>query len=85
SDQARLLVRDHGIGIEPTKIGRLFERFERAVPSRSYGGLGLGLYIARQIVEGHRGVIRVESSLGEGSVFTVEIPRSPPAPPVPAS
>ncbi|HXI55175.1 MAG TPA: ATP-binding protein, partial [Polyangia bacterium] len=45
SDQARLLVRDHGIGIEPTKIGRLFERFERAVPSRSYGGLGLGLYI----------------------------------------
>jgi PAS domain S-box-containing protein len=85
SDQARLLVRDHGIGIEPTKIGRLFERFERAVPSRSYGGLGLGLYIARQIVEGHRGIIRVESSLGEGSVFTVEIPRSPPAPTAPAS
>jgi PAS domain S-box-containing protein len=85
SDQARLLVRDHGIGIEPTKIGRLFERFERAVPSRSYGGLGLGLYIARQIVEGHRGVIRVESSLGEGSVFTVEIPRSPPSPTAPAS
>ncbi|HVR63327.1 MAG TPA: ATP-binding protein [Polyangia bacterium] len=79
-DQARLRVQDHGIGIEPDKIGRLFERFERAVPSRSYGGLGLGLYIARQIVEGHHGVIRVESSLGEGSTFTVELPRSPSVP-----
>jgi signal transduction histidine kinase len=77
-DSARLLVRDHGIGIAPDHIGRLFERFARAVSSRSYGGLGLGLYIARQIVEGHNGVITVESSLGEGALFTVEIPCNPP-------
>jgi PAS domain S-box-containing protein len=71
---AVLTVRDEGIGIDSHKIPRLFGRFERAVSSRSYGGLGLGLYIARQIVEAHGGSIRVSSQLGVGSAFTVEVP-----------
>jgi signal transduction histidine kinase len=70
----RLVVRDHGIGIAPEDQRRIFERFERAA-SRNFGGLGLGLYIARQIVEAHGGSIHVSSELGVGSSFTVELPR----------
>jgi two-component system, LuxR family, sensor kinase FixL len=67
-------VRDHGIGIERGDADRIFEKFERAVPA-NYGGLGLGLYTSRQLVEAHGGTIRVESTLGEGSTFTVVLPR----------
>jgi signal transduction histidine kinase len=70
---ARLTVRDHGIGIAPHDLERVFERFERAV-SVDYGGLGLGLYISRQIVRAHGGTISVESQLGQGSTFTVVLP-----------
>ncbi|MGE0547467.1 MAG: ATP-binding protein [Kofleriaceae bacterium] len=73
---ARLHVRDHGIGISPEQQTRIFERFERAVPEQHYGGFGLGLWIVGQIVEAHRGTVRVESSLGNGSAFTVELPRA---------
>jgi signal transduction histidine kinase len=72
--EAWLVVRDRGIGIEPEALKRIFERFERAA-SRNYGGLGLGLYIVRQIVESHGGTITVESELGVGSAFTVKLPR----------
>lgn len=65
---------DHGIGIAPQDQERIFERFERAVPSRYYGGLGLGLYIAKRIVEAHQGSIEVRSSPGEGATFSFEIP-----------
>ena len=67
---------DHGIGIPRDEIPQLFERFHRArnVSSRYYGGLGLGLYIARAIVEAHHGKISVESDEGSGSAFTVELP-----------
>jgi signal transduction histidine kinase len=71
--EAWLLVRDRGIGIEPEALKRIFERFERAA-SRNFGGLGLGLYITRQIVEAHGGTISVESELGVGSTFTVKLP-----------
>lgn len=71
---ALLRVSDQGIGIDSEDVGRLFERFGRAVSSRHYGGLGLGLYIARQIVQAHRGAIRVESEPHAGSIFTVELP-----------
>jgi PAS domain S-box-containing protein len=69
-------VSDHGIGIPKDEIPRLFERFHRArnVSSRYYGGLGLGLYIAKAIVEAHRGSIGVESVEGRGSRFTVRLP-----------
>ena len=67
---------DHGIGIPRDEIGQLFERFHRArnVSSRYYGGLGLGLYIARAIIEAHDGSISVESEEGKGSRFTIRLP-----------
>jgi PAS domain S-box-containing protein len=71
---ALLSVRDQGIGIDPKDHQRIFQRFERAVSSRNYGGLGLGLYIARQLTQLHRGDIRVESAAGKGATFTVELP-----------
>ncbi|MEZ0230694.1 MAG: sensor histidine kinase [Planctomycetota bacterium] len=75
---ARLVVEDHGIGIRLEDRGRIFERFERAVSERSFGGLGLGLWIVRQIVEAHGGEVTVESQLGAGARFKVELPRSVP-------
>jgi signal transduction histidine kinase/PAS domain-containing protein len=69
-----LTVRDQGIGIAEESLPRLFGRFERAVSERHYGGLGLGLYITRTLVEAMGGTVRVESRLGLGSLFTVELP-----------
>jgi signal transduction histidine kinase len=71
---AVLLVRDEGIGIEPANLSRIFERFERAVSERHYGGLGLGLYITRKIVEALGGTIEARSTPGEGSTFIVSLP-----------
>ncbi|MBI2394121.1 MAG: AAA family ATPase [Deltaproteobacteria bacterium] len=73
--RARLYVRDHGLGIAPNAQARVFRKFERAVSERNYGGLGLGLYIARQIVESHGGSISVHSTPDLGSTFVVELPR----------
>lgn len=74
-DVVRLVVRDQGIGFPREATARIFEKFERAVSERHYGGLGLGLFITRRIVEAHRGTISVESAPGEGSTFTVVLPR----------
>jgi PAS domain S-box-containing protein len=73
-DVGVLVVTDQGIGIAEEKIPVIFERFERGGSARSYGGLGLGLYIARRLVEAHGGEIHVESDIGRGSTFTVKIP-----------
>ena len=67
-------VRDFGIGIDLVDQRRIFERFERAVSDRHYGGLGLGLWIARQIVEASGGTITVQSEPERGSRFTVRLP-----------
>lgn len=74
---AELVVRDHGIGIAPENLDRIFDRFERAVSTSSYGGLGLGLYITRQIVTAHAGTIAVRSQLGVGTELTVRLPLTP--------
>jgi signal transduction histidine kinase len=71
-------VRDHGIGIAAEDQARIFERFERAVSVRKYGGLGLGLWIVRRIVDALEGRISVESELNTGSCFTVRLPMAPP-------
>jgi PAS domain S-box-containing protein len=72
--RALLSIRDHGIGISEEDQARVFERFERAVAPREYGGFGLGLWIARQIVEAHHGRIAVSSTPGAGTTFSVELP-----------
>jgi PAS domain S-box-containing protein len=71
---ARIVVTDHGPGIDVQHHGRLFERFARFAPARHYGGFGLGLWIARVIVEAHGGTIGVESQVGQGATFFVDLP-----------
>ncbi len=73
---AHIAVSDHGIGIAPEEQTRIFEKFERAVSERHYGGFGLGLWVVRQIVEAHGGSIHVASAAGRGSTFVVELPLS---------
>ncbi|MBL8953461.1 MAG: PAS domain S-box protein [Myxococcaceae bacterium] len=70
-----LSVRDHGIGIALADQARIFERFERAVSERHYGGFGLGLWIVKRIVGAMGGTIKVESTPGDGSRFEVRLPR----------
>lgn len=78
--EAALIVQDNGIGIPAEALPHIFERFYRAEPSRSkqIEGVGLGLALARWIVEKHRGRITVESQPGKGSCFTVFLPLDPP-------
>jgi predicted ATPase/signal transduction histidine kinase len=80
--QARIVVSDHGIGISADRLPHIFDRFERATSVRHYGGLGLGLFIARQIVEAHHGSISVQSQPGVGSTFTIDLPLGPREEPV---
>jgi two-component system OmpR family sensor kinase len=75
-----VIVRDEGIGIAPEDLGRIFGRFERAVSSRHYGGMGLGLYIASKMITAHGGTIDVHSQLGEGATLAVHLPRHTPQP-----
>lgn len=77
ASEATLAITDHGIGIPPADQQRIFERFERAVPARRYGGLGLGLYISRQIVEMLSGHISVTSQPRSGTTFAVTLPLRP--------
>jgi signal transduction histidine kinase len=74
SARAQIQVVDHGIGISGDDLQRIFGRFERAVPLRHYGGLGLGLYITQQIVAAHEGTVTVTSTPGDGATFTVSLP-----------
>jgi PAS domain S-box-containing protein len=76
-DRAIVTIRDRGLGIPSDDHERIFGRFERAASSRHYGGIGLGLWIVKQIVEALGGTVTVASEPGTGSTFTVELPRSP--------
>jgi signal transduction histidine kinase len=75
---ARVAVRDHGPGIAPQQHTTIWERFQRAhSASEARGGLGLGLYIARTIVERHGGHVGVEITVGEGATFWFTLPLAP--------
>ena len=76
-EQVSISVQDHGIGIDKKDQDRIFGRFERAVSENNFGGLGLGLYIVKQILESHSGMIQVKSETGSGSTFTVILPKKP--------
>lgn len=73
---AKVVVQDHGPGIPPAELEHIFERFHRGDPSRARetGGFGLGLAIARALVEAYGGTIRAESEPGQGTLMTVELP-----------
>lgn len=73
-ESAFIKVTDYGMGIAPENQERIFGRFERASIKEVNRGLGLGLYICKEIVNGHGGRISVDSVVGKGSTFTVEIP-----------
>ncbi|WP_163866157.1 AAA family ATPase [Myxococcus eversor] len=79
ADVVHVSVQDQGIGIAADRLAHIFERFERAVSVRAYGGLGLGLHLVRELVTALGGTLHVESTLGEGSTFSVELPTSGPA------
>lgn len=73
--EVSISIKDQGIGIDPKIQHLIFNRFERAFNSKVISGLGLGLYITKQIVAAHQGKISVESELGKGSTFTVTLPQ----------
>lgn len=74
-EQVELSVKDHGVGIADENQHRIFERFERAGKTRSSGGFGIGLWTVRQSSLALGGHVAVKSRLGEGSEFTVVLPR----------
>jgi signal transduction histidine kinase len=74
SGQARVDVRDQGIGIGEENQKRIFQQFERVSAKHAVAGLGLGLFISEQIVTAHGGTITVESRIGEGALFRVCLP-----------
>jgi len=77
---ARLRIHDDGPGIPASDQARLFRPFERGRGRASTGGgLGLGLFIVREIVEAHGGIVSLSSAPGQGTTFLVELPRTPPA------
>ncbi len=80
ADSTTVAVKDTGKGIPPENMSKLFQRFWQAGSSgRYYASTGLGLYLARKIVEGHGGRIWCESTIGEGSIFSFTLPNSPTA------
>jgi signal transduction histidine kinase len=72
--RAFIIVKDQGMGIAKDLQGKIFERFERAISSTNISGLGLGLYITKQIIDAHHGSIEVESDIKTGSTFKVCLP-----------
>lgn len=78
-EDARVVVADQGVGIEAADLSRLFQPFVRLHENTRADGTGLGLYIAKAVVEAHGGRVEVQSAVGEGSTFTVILPIRQPA------
>jgi signal transduction histidine kinase len=79
STRTTIVIRDHGPGVPPRERERIFGRFEFADTRTTASGLGLGLYVAREIVEAHGGRLTVGSPPGGGAAFEVELPTRPPS------
>ena len=73
--RAVLSVRDRGPGIASERLNDIFDPYKRGVSARNFGGLGLGLYVVRAIVEAHGGVVTVQSWPGDGTKFILELPQ----------
>jgi signal transduction histidine kinase len=76
-NRVRILVRDQGPGIGADEQQRIFDRFVRGEAAKSKGGLGIGLYLCRIIVEGHGGTIGIDSQPGAGATFWFQLPAGP--------
>lgn len=74
-DEVDLSVQDQGIGVPPQDVRRIFRRFERAVSAHSYGGLGLGLFVAHKIAAAHGGELKVDATVAHGARFVARLPR----------
>lgn len=72
---AEIFVRDQGPGIPKEMQDKVFERFARGPTSERVGGLGIGLFLVKRLVEAHHGTIRLESEPGQGATFLIELPR----------
>ena len=79
ADEVVVAVADRGIGIPPSDLDRLFERYHRGSNVSGIVGTGVGLYLVKMAVELHHGRVEVESKEGEGSRFTIRLPRRPAA------
>lgn len=71
---AKISVKDNGIGIDSKKQKAIFDRFQRATEDEKFQGLGVGLFIVKQIIDAHGGKVSVKSKLGKGSTFIIELP-----------
>ena len=83
-----LVVRDWGVGIPPDKLRQIFDPFfttKKGPDDSGKGGTGLGLACCRNVIEAHRGRIRVESTVGKGTAFTIKLPVAPPAAQTPSA
>lgn len=76
SETVKLFVRDQGLGIRPEDQNRVFERFERAISGSEVSGVGLGLFISKNIIQAHGGEIRLTSQIDKGSEFLIILPRT---------
>ena len=76
-NKVRFAVQDQGMGISQKDQARLFQRFQRGTAPRHIGGFGLGLYISHQIITAHKGSICVDSEIGKGATFIVQLPLDP--------